>query len=264
MKGGIGLDGITYAAAAAAAVAAMAVGVHAQLPPVSGAAQRLAPIDLTGTWVSVVTEDWHLRMFPPDKGDYEGLPVNEEARKALAAWVPGRDADACKAYGAPAIMRIPGRVKISWMSGGDALQIVTDAGQQTRVLRFTGTPPQGAVGWQGYSSASWIHGRGFNPLEPPPANAVQEERARAAGGTLKVVTTNLRAGYLRKNGMPYSDQAMLTEYYELVTDPQGRPWFVVTTMLHDPKYLLKDYITSSNFKKEPNDARWRPAPCSVD
>src|SRR5215510_5990196 len=98
------------------------------------APQRLAPIDLTGTWVSVVTEDWHLRMIAPEKGDFEGLPVNDDAKKALAAWVPGRDTEACKAYGAPAIMRIPGRVKISWMAGGDAMQIVTDAGGQTRVL----------------------------------------------------------------------------------------------------------------------------------
>ena len=257
------LELMVRAGAAAAVVVAMAVGAEAQLPA-SGAPQKLAPIDLTGTWVSVVTEDWHLRMIAPDKGDFEGLPVNDEAKKALATWVPGRDADACKAYGAPAIMRIPGRVKISWLNG-DTLQIEADAGRQTRLLRFTGNAPRGPVGgWQGHSSASWVYGRGFNPLVTPAENVSQEERARAAGGTLKVLTTGLRSGYLRKNGMPYSDQATITEYYELLGDPQGTPWFVVTTVLHDPKYLVKDYITSSNSKKEPNDAKWRPTPCSLD
>jgi hypothetical protein len=79
-----------------------------------------------------------------------------------------------------------------------------------------------------------------------------------------VATTGLKAGYLRKNGAPYSDEAAVTEYYELLGDPQGTPWFVVTTVLHDPKYLLKDYITSSNFKKEPDDAKWHPTACSWD
>jgi len=250
--------------ATAVVVAVMAAGVQAQLPPTPGAAQKLAPIDLTGTWVSVVTEDWHLRMIAPDKGDFEGLPVNDEAKKALAAWVPGKDADACKAYGAPAIMRIPGRVKISWLDG-DTLRMQTDAGQQTRLLHFTGNPPRGPVnGWQGYSSASWVYGSGFNPLVKPAAGVNQEERARASGGTLKVATTGLKAGYLRKNGAPYSDEAAVTEYYELLGDPQGTPWFVVTTVLHDPKYLLKDYITSSNFKKEPDDAKWHPTACTLD
>jgi hypothetical protein len=120
------------------------------------------------------------------------------------------------------------------------------------------------AGWQGYSTASWVYGRGFNPLVKPAANVNPDDQARNAGGTLKVVTTNLRAGYLRKNGAPYSDQATLTEFYELLGDPQGTPWFVVTTVLHDPKYLLKDFITSTNFKKEPNDSKWRPAACTLE
>ena len=249
-------------AVAVVGIVAMAAGAQAQLPP--GSSQRLAPIDLVGTWVSVVTEDWHLRMMAPDKGDFEGLPLNDLAKKALSAWVPGKDADACKAYGAPAIMRIPGRMKFSWLDG-DTLQIQADAGSQIRMLHFTGNAPRGAAaGWQGWSSASWAYGAGFNPLVKAAAGVNQEERARAAGGTLKVVTTNLRAGYLRKNGAPYSDQATLSEYFELLADPQGTPWFVVTTVLHDPAYLLKDYVTSTNFKKEPDDAKWHPTRCSFD
>ncbi len=255
---------MAWAVAAVVMVISMApqTGLQAQLPP--GTAQRLAPIDLTGTWVSVVTEDWHLRMYAPEKGDFEGLPVNEQAKKVMTSWNPPRGEDACKAYGAPAIMRMPGRVKISWLNG-DTLQIQTDAGQQTRLLRFAGPPAKMPIpGWQGYSSASWVYGRGFNPLVPPAPGVNQEERARNAGGTLKVETSNLPAGYIRKNGAPYSSQATLTEYFELLPDPQGIPWFVVTTVLHDPTYLLRDYVTSSNFKKEPNDSKWHPAPCALE
>lgn len=228
--------------------------------------ERVAPIDLTGTWVSVVTEDWHLRMITPPKGDFEGLPLSEEGLRVAGMWDPERDAasgDVCKAYGAPAMMRVPGRVKISWQDGGNALQIQTDAGEQTRLLHFAGVPPPGQVSRQGYSVASWVYGGGFSPLVPPAANARQEDLARAAGGTLKVVTTNLAPGYLRKNGVPYSEQATVTEYFELVTDPRGTPWFVVTTIVSDPTYLLRDFITSSNFKKEPDDSKWRPTPCTV-
>jgi hypothetical protein len=80
---------------------------------------------------------------------------------------------------------------------------------------------------------------------------------------LKVVTTHLKAGYLRKNGVPYSENAVVTEYFNLLSDPNGGDWFVVTTIVHDPTYLLRDYVTSSNFKKEPDGSKWRPRPCSA-
>jgi hypothetical protein len=227
--------------------------------------QRLAPVDLTGTWVSVVTEDWDLRMITPLPGDFAGLPLNDEAKKFANAWAPSRDSrEACKAYGAPSIMRIPERVKISWQNDGDTLQIQTDAGQQTRLLHFTGAPPAGTTGLQGYSAASWEYGRGFEPARASAAKTSLDAQARAAGGTLKVITTNLSAGYLRKNGVPFSEQATVSEYFEVLPDPNGTPWFVVTTIIHDPKYLVRDYIISSNFKKEPNDSKWHPSPCSFE
>jgi hypothetical protein len=228
-------------------------------------AQRLAPIDLVGTWVSVVTEDWQNRMLTPKRGDFEGLPLTDDAKKIAGAWTPPRDArEACAAYAAPTVMRIPERVKISWQSGGAALQIQTDAGQQTRLLHFGGTPQRGPASWQGYSVANWEYGKGFDPRMPPAANTRQDAQARAAGGTLKVVTTNLKAGYLRKNGAPFSDQATVTEYFEIQPDPRGTPWFVVTTFVSDPKFLLRDYVTSTNFKKEADDSKWHPTACSLE
>ena len=93
-------------------------------------------------------------------------------------------------------------------------------------------------------------GRGAN--QPPPMF-----------GNLKTVTKNLRPGYLRKNGVPYSDKTTLTEYWDLVRQPNGDQWIVITTVVEDPTYLARTWITSLNFKKEPNGSRWDPSPCAV-
>jgi hypothetical protein len=247
--------------------------------PAAGASpaidQRYAPVDLTGTWVSVVTEDWAQRMLAPVKGDFSSLPLNAAAQTAAKTWDPAKDlaaGEACKAYGAPALLRIPGRLKIDWQDGGNTLRLATDAGQQTRLLQFTGVEPRGEAGWQGYSAASWEYAGGFDPARAKSAangQSAAPRRGRGAppatpqGGALKVVTTHLKPGYLRKNGVPYSKDAILTEYFNVHADPYGADWLIVTTTVHDPAYLVVDYITSTNFKREPDDSKWRPQPCTV-
>src|SRR6478672_11349872 len=137
------------------AVGALGVSLVAQQPP-PGAPRGLSPIDLTGNWVSIVTEDWRFRMVTPPKGDYASVPLNAAARAVADAWDPAKDTaagNACKSYGAGNIMRVPGRLHISWQDD-TTLKIETDAGQQTRLLHFTGTPG-GEPSWQGYSLASW-------------------------------------------------------------------------------------------------------------
>lgn len=240
--------------------------------------QRFAPVDLTGTWVSVVTEDWQFRMITPAKGDFANLSINGEAEKVALAWDPAKDEAAglaCQSYGAPTIMREPGRVRIAWASG-NALRVEIDSGQQTRLFNFAGvTPPAGRAGWQGFSQASWEYVWGFDPLtvgaEPPNAagrrgggrgGSGRGAAPRAPGGALKVVTNHLRAGYLRKNGVPFSEDATVTEYFNVLTDDDVT-WLVVTSIVHDPKYLRTEYITSSNFKKESDDSKWQPRPCTA-
>jgi hypothetical protein len=78
-----------------------------------------------------------------------------------------------------------------------------------------------------------------------------------------VVTTHMRAGYLRKNGIPYSADAVLTEYWDLHREPNGDQWLVVTSLVDDPKYLQQQYVTSLNFKNERDGSKWNPTPCSV-
>src|SRR5580700_10529439 len=89
---------------------AFAAQIFAQNAP--PAPKAGAPVDLTGYWVSIVTEDWRYRMVTPAKGDYASVPLNAEARKIADAWDPAKDeaaGEACKSYGAAGLMRVPGR-----------------------------------------------------------------------------------------------------------------------------------------------------------
>jgi hypothetical protein len=80
---------------------------------------------------------------------------------------------------------------------------------------------------------------------------------------LKVVTTNLRAQYLRQNGVPISEKAVVTDYLDTVPAPDGSQWLVVKTIVEDPTYLSAQYITSAQFKKEPNASKWAPTACEL-
>jgi hypothetical protein len=216
-------------------------------------ARAAAPVDLTGYWVSVVTEHWHLRMLVPPKGDFSMLPLNAEARKLATAWDPAKEPAGaeCSAYGAPSIMRVPGRLYIHW-ADDNTLQVDTDSGAQTRLFRFGSTSPgEQAPLIQGYSTASWEGGarRGGGPA--------------AGGGRLKVMTTRLRPGYLRRNGVPYGGSATLEEYFDRFVEPNGETWLVVTPIVTDPQYLTQPYVTTVHFKKIPDRAGWDPTPCKV-
>jgi hypothetical protein len=248
----------------------IAVAIHAQgfggragrggppRPP-----KEAAPIDLTGYWVSVVTEDWRFRMVTAPKGDFAGVPLNPEGRKVANEWDRAKDetsSNHCKAYGAPAIMREPGRFHITWQDD-NTLKIETDAGTQTRILHFGSAPPPGtAPSLQGYSVAQWqfaLGGRAGRGGEGQPGAAAQR------GGALKVVTTNLTAGYLRRNGVPYSEKTTVTEYYDLLHEPDGEQWLLVKTIVDDPQYLADSFTTSTNLKKEADGSKWSPVPCQV-
>jgi hypothetical protein len=214
--------------------------------------REAAPEDLTGYWVSLVTEDWRYRMVTPAKGDYESVPLNAAGIKLADSWDPAKDeanGNQCKAYGAAAIMRVPTRLHISWESD-TALRIDADAGTQTRVLHFGGNPPSnGEPQWQGYSSAEWqLMGDGRSPPR---------------GGYLKVETTHMRPGYLRKNGVPVSGNAVLSEYFTRVNESDGNAYLIVTSVVNDPQYLNAPFTTSTHFKKLPDASGWRPTPCKA-
>jgi len=261
MRKRAGLAVLACAWAVSGVTSAQNPGAAPAKPPRS--ARESAPADLTGYWVSPVMEDWRWRMVTPLKGDASSIPIRAEVRKIVDAWDPARDEAAglqCKAYGAPAIMRLPGRLHITWQDDS-TLKLETDAGSQTRLFRFGGRPPQGIQpSRQGYSVARWETSGaaptvgfqlGMNP------------RAGTRSRSLEVITTNLLPGYLRKNGIPYSENTTVTEYYDRFREPSGDEWFTITTIVTDPAYLATPFVTTTDFKKEPDGSRFRPEPCSA-
>jgi hypothetical protein len=212
--------------------------------------QSMAPIDITGTWVSVVTEDWMFRMVTPPKGQMLGVPVTAAARAAANAWDPAADeasGNACKAFGAAGVMRQPGRIRITW-ADPETLKIETEAGTQTRLFHFTDVAATEPT-WQGNSQASW--------------EIAQTAAGAPRRGNLKVTTSNLKPGYVRTNGVPYGPGTLLTEYYGLHSADNADDWLVATTQVHDPVNFTTDFITSTHFKKLPSNAAWTPTPCQV-
>jgi hypothetical protein len=250
------LSAVAFSALSASPALSAPAASSGQAPATPPNPRAAAPFDLTGYWVSVVSEDWAWRMVTPRKGDYASVPLNAEGRRVADTWDPATDeagGNQCRSYGVGHIMRVPGRVHVTW-DNDTTIKIETDAGQQTRMLRFDASQPaSGDADWQGRSIATWdvAGGRGGRGAPPPRA------------GSLKVVTTRMKPGYLRKNGVPYSEKAIVTEYFDRHSEPNGDQWFTVTTIVEDPTYLDEPFITSSHFKKEPDGAKWHPTACSA-
>jgi len=262
-------------------------------------ARAMAPIDLTGYWTAVITEDWHVRMLTAPKGDFGSgaggaieipgvgpiglganpadkgnIPYKPAGAQAAMQWDPARDeaeGNACKAYGAPGLMRLPTRLHITWQDE-NTLSVEADYGTQTRLFHF-GPPPRASQldfgnatylpaeaprletpagvepSWQGYSRGSWtIMGRDGTPEH---------------GGSLKVVTTHLKPGYYWKNGMPYTGNALLTEYFRVMDLPDKSRWIRLTQVVEDPEYLSQPWVVNYQFKKLPDATLWKPTPCST-
>ena len=208
-------------------------------------------------------------MLVADSGDTESVPLNAEGVKLAKAWDPVQakaDSDhACRAFGAAGLMRIPGRLHISWQDG-NTLRVDTDAGTQTRVFHFGGgaAPADDAPSWQGYSSATW---EGLAPHRAPAAQRLAAGAGAASNGAegyLQVVTTRLLPGYLRTNGVPYGPATHLLEYYDGFKEANGDEYLVITTIVEDPEYLTQPFVTSSHFLRQKDASGWDPTPCRAD
>ena len=231
-------------------------------PPPPRSPRDSALVDITGYWVALVTEDWLWRMVTPPRGDVTSVPLNPAGRQAANNWDLDRDnaaGEQCKAFGAAGLMRLPLRLHITW-EDDDTLRIDTDAGEQTRLLHFSADAAASAEPtWQGQSFADWTRSVGgfdmralFGDPKDTPQGPIK--------ASLKVVTDHLRPGYLRKNGVPYSEQTLLREYFSTV-EQSGNEYLTVLSIVHDPVYLNGDFVTSSQFRKEADDSNWNPSPC---
>jgi len=236
--------------AVSAAIYAQGRGGQGGPPP---PARTSSPVDLTGYWVSIIVDEWRFRVTP-QKGDLPYLPINAEARRIAMAWDPAKDeadGNQCKAYGAVGVMQRPGRLHVTWQDD-NTLKIEADAGTQTRLIHFG--PPVGEKGppnWQGYSVAQWQMPGGRGRGGP----------AAGVPGTLKITTTNMLPGYIRKNGVPYSGNAMLTEYVNRLNGAENDDYIVVTAEIEDPAYLNQPFVRTYQFKKQADATGWNPTPC---
>ena len=262
-------------------------------------AKAIAPVELTGDWTAVVTEDWHVRMLMPSKGDFGSgvagtienpgvgfigagpnpaaqgnIPYKAAAAQAAMKWDPARDeaeGNACKAYGAPGIMRLPTHLHITWQDE-NTLKVEADYGTQTRLFHV-GPPADG--GRLDYSNATFFPAQPAK-VEPPAGIASSGQGYSIAswtitggsgnferGGSLKVVTTRLKPGYYWKNGMPYTGNATLTEYFRVMELPDRSQWIRFTQIVDDPEYLTQPWIVNYAFKKLPDASTWNPTPCLV-
>jgi hypothetical protein len=240
----IGLLGVIFPAVAQR-------GGRGDLTPAGGQAD--APFDITGYWASVITQNWRLRMVTPARGDYIGIPLNEDAKKVADSWDPAKDEAAgaqCRGYSAASIMTNPEHLHITWQDAS-TLRMEIDEGTQTRLFHFGNwKSPGGAPTWQGDSTSSW---------------SARTERARPSSPgarALKVITNNLRPAYLRKNGVPFSSTATVTEYFDVFKEPEGDTMMIVTSVVQDPVYLENAWIISAQFKRQADASGWDPTPCS--
>ena len=233
---------------------AFAQGPAPATPPKT--ARENAPIDLTGYWTSIVTQDWLYRMRTPPKGDYAAVPLNKAARQIADAWDAAKDEAGglqCKSYGAAGVMRIPQKLHITW-ADDNTLRIDTEAGSQTRLLHFSAVASSDREPtWQGDSIAEWEILRQRRPPHPDQS---------APAGSLKVVTTHMRPGYLRRNGVPYSDKAVMTEHFDVATEPNGWRFILLTTQIDDPEYLTSMFLLNTPFRLLPDGTGWSPGPCT--
>ncbi|MBI3050159.1 MAG: hypothetical protein HYY76_17815 [Acidobacteria bacterium] len=262
-------------------------------------ARARAPIDLTGYWTAVVSEDWHTRMLTAPKGDFGSgapgaieipgvgpigvganpsergnIPYNARGAKAALAWDPAKDeaeGNTCKAYGAPGIMRLPTQLRISWQDDS-TLKLEADHGTQTRLFHFGPLAPPGRMD---FSNATYVPPPPLE-FEPPPGvqpsgqgysmavwHVVPATGIVERGGHLKVVTMRLTPGYYWKNGMPYTGSLVLTEYFRLMELPDRSQWIRYTQIAEDPEYLTQPWVVNYAFRKLPDGSRWNPIPCSV-
>ena len=177
-------------------------------------------------------------------------------------WDPARDValgQACKGYAAPAIMRLPGRVHITWRDA-NTLQLDIDTGMQTRLLRFDQPVPQEQPSWQGWSHAQWEFSGNIDRQLVFGGTRTSLGGVQRAG-SLRVETSNLRPGYLRPNGVPFSEDAEMSEHYNLIVEDDGNEYLIIQTFVKDPQYLAQHFVRTLQFKREPDGSRRAPMDC---
>jgi hypothetical protein len=231
--------------------------------------RALAPTDFTGYWTAFITEDWRWRMLTAPKGDAASVPLNAEGTRVTNEWDIAKDiasGEQCRPFGAAGIMRLPVRLHITWQDD-TTLKMEIDNGTQTRLFHFDANAPAPSnPEWQGFSLARWEsvqEGQGLAPAAGGQGGGQNAQRGPALSGSLHVSTTRMRPGYLRRNGVPYSSNATLTEFLDRTSEPNGDSWLIVTSIVDDPQYLTMPFMVTTHFKREADGTKFQPRPCEL-
>jgi hypothetical protein len=208
------------------AAALSSVGMMAQS---AGAFSASPGVDLSGNWAPVIHEDFGERIPGPELANYAGLPITDGARMFAESWDASRltlPEHQCQAHVAPYIYRGPLNLRI-WEEKDPQSQRVIAIHQyistyeQNRTIWMDGRPhpPAGvAHTWMGFSTGKW------------------------EGNILSVYTTHIKEGWVRRNGLPESDQATLSEHFirhgNLLTH---------VSIATDPVYLTEPLIKTQDF-----------------
>jgi len=191
-----------------------------------------AQIDLSGNWgpPDGFQEDQEERRQPgPAIGDYLGLPINDAARQWALSWDPSRltlPEHQCQVHVSPYIYRGPMQLRIWDEKDPVTQQVIAQKHYirtwgQTRTIWMDGRPHPPAYAahtWMGFSTGKW------------------------EGDMLTVTTTHIKQGWLRRNGVPESDEASLVEHFV-----RHGNYLTRISVISDPVYLTEPLVKSDNF-----------------
>jgi len=197
-------------------------------------APAFAQVDFSGEWAPIYHEDGPERLPGPELGDYTEMPINEAARMAADSWDADRISAVqeyqCRPHGADYALRGLGNVRI-WREIDQATQRTIAfhthmlAWDSERVIYMDGRPHPPALAnhsFQGFSTGVW------------------------EGNMLTITTTHLKPNYLRRNGIPRSDLATLTEHWML-----HGSYLTIVSVITDPVYLTEPLVRSDNWYLDP-------------
>ncbi len=197
-----------------------------------------AETDLTGYWAPIMHEDRIFRTAGPSPRDYSGLPINDAARAIADVWNPEdnyKPENQCEMHGAAYIMRSPLRFELSYDDADTiSIKIELEMGRERKI---------------------YLAGRA---REPGPATDMGHSVGRWDGDTLTVTTTHMRQKYIRRNGVPNSEEAVMTEHFVRHGD-----LLTLISIIEDPVYLTTPLIRSVSFNLLDQEFKWIRFPCEV-
>jgi hypothetical protein len=197
----------------------------------------LADADLTGYWDNIIQEDFGYRLAGPAVGDYSGLPINDAAKAIADNWDPEdgyKPENQCKMHGAAYIMRSPIRFFLEYEDEVTiSIKIELEMGRERKIY-LDGRPAEGPPTEMGHSVGVWN------------------------GDMLTVTTTNMTEKYIRRNGVPNSEQAVMTEHFI-----RHDNYITLISIIEDPVYLTEPLIRSVSYRKRDDEFKWVRYDCEV-